>query len=211
MSLTKGTPIAVPASLVDMGAATRSMMANALAGLADEDADLCRRLRHDDERVDDLLKEIFAWVQAEIPRNVDATKAAIDLLSIARVTAVRVRDPLPTSVKKSVQSRRGLGIHPRSMRATCSGPVRSLSLQRVEVDRDQHRVPAVPPLITSLATLLGELLGRQSPSVRPAVLGATGGCESAARLARVDVATRGWPPSGVSLHRAPSRGSGGSG
>lgn len=84
MALTKGQPIAVPPSLVDMASATREMLSNALEAFADEDVPLSRQVRRDDQRVDDLQKEIFAWVQEQIPRDVDSTKAAIDILSIAR-------------------------------------------------------------------------------------------------------------------------------
>ena len=34
--------------------------------------------------VDDLQKEVFAWVHQEIPQHVEATQGAIDILSIAR-------------------------------------------------------------------------------------------------------------------------------
>ncbi len=84
MSLANGRPITVPKSLVDMASATRTMLANALLALANDDAQLSRRIRRDDQRVDDLQKEVFAWVQEEIPRNVEAAKSTIDVLSIAR-------------------------------------------------------------------------------------------------------------------------------
>lgn len=73
-----------PPSLATMATETEHMFVSAMKALADEDADLAQRIRKDDQRVDDLQKEVFAWAQVEIPRHVEATEAAIDVLSIAR-------------------------------------------------------------------------------------------------------------------------------
>ncbi|MCK4873355.1 MAG: phosphate signaling complex protein PhoU [Phycisphaerales bacterium] len=74
----------VPAPLVSMAGATRSMFADAMQALADREAGLARRVRAADQRVDDLQREVFAWAQLEIPRHVEWTAAAIDVLSVAR-------------------------------------------------------------------------------------------------------------------------------
>jgi len=74
----------LPASLVNMAAASRSMFADAMQALADREVTLARRVRDADQRVDDLQKEVFAWAQMEIPRHVEWTAAAIDVLSVAR-------------------------------------------------------------------------------------------------------------------------------
>ena len=60
------------------------MLANALTAFAKNDSALARQVRRDDNRVDDLQKEVFAWVQQTIPSQVSATDAIIDVLSIAR-------------------------------------------------------------------------------------------------------------------------------
>lgn len=73
-----------PPALATMAIETEQMFINAMKALADENADLAQRIRKDDQRVDDLQKEVFAWAQIEIPRHVEATEAAIDVLSIAR-------------------------------------------------------------------------------------------------------------------------------
>jgi phosphate transport system protein len=78
------TPVEFPDALRQMADASRRMLGEALTALADEDPNLCRRIRHEDEQVDALQKEIFTWIQQEIPRHVEATRAAIDVLSIAR-------------------------------------------------------------------------------------------------------------------------------
>lgn len=77
-------PITLPSGMEKMANATRQMLADSLASLTEGDVELARRIRAADKRVDDLLKEIFAWVQTEIPRHVEATKASIDILSVAR-------------------------------------------------------------------------------------------------------------------------------
>jgi phosphate transport system protein len=60
------------------------MLSEALGALADEDAVRAADVRAADTHVDDLQKEVFAWVQREIPRRVEITDAAIDILSAAR-------------------------------------------------------------------------------------------------------------------------------
>lgn len=76
--------IKVPDALLKMIDETREMYSGAMKALADEDPDLARRVRRSDQRVDDLQKEIFAWVKQMISSNVDSSDAAIDLLSVAR-------------------------------------------------------------------------------------------------------------------------------
>ncbi len=84
LHLAEAGPVDLPAGLEKMAIATQQMLADALASLTDGDVELARRIRAADKRVDDLLKEIFAWVQLEIPRHVEATKSSIDILSVAR-------------------------------------------------------------------------------------------------------------------------------
>jgi phosphate transport system protein len=73
-----------PAVVIEMAICSKQMLGDALAALANQDGQLCRRIRRADKRVDDLQKEVFAWVHQEIPQNVDATQGAIDILSMAR-------------------------------------------------------------------------------------------------------------------------------
>jgi phosphate transport system protein len=84
IDLQSQTPIAVPSAVVEMAGSARRMLAEALSAFADEDVALCLRIRRSDRQVDDLQREVFAWIQDEIPRHVEATRAAIDILSIAR-------------------------------------------------------------------------------------------------------------------------------
>jgi len=74
----------LPGPLIDMAHASAAMLSDAIEALADHRVELARRVRASDQRVDDLQKEIFAWAQMEIPRHVDWTAAAIDVLSVAR-------------------------------------------------------------------------------------------------------------------------------
>lgn len=73
-----------PPSLIEMANHTRQIVSDALAALANEDTVQSRRVRRADDRIDDLQKEVFAWANSEIPRNVTATQGAIDVLSITR-------------------------------------------------------------------------------------------------------------------------------
>ena len=84
LDLDENRPIKYPDGLYTMAEASMRMLSDALTALAEEDVELCRRIKRNDQQVDDLQKEIFAWVQKEIPRHVEATPAAIDILSIAR-------------------------------------------------------------------------------------------------------------------------------
>jgi len=82
--LEDGNSIEIPAALSQMARSAHNMLSDALAALSNQDAGLCNHIRRADQQVDDLLKEMFAWAQSEIPQNVAITSAAIDLLSIAR-------------------------------------------------------------------------------------------------------------------------------
>jgi phosphate transport system protein len=77
-------PLAFPSCLHEMADRACEMVSQAVTALADGDAELARRTRLDDQRVDDLLRMLFAWSQEEILRNVEATQATIDMLSIGK-------------------------------------------------------------------------------------------------------------------------------
>ncbi|MBM4113537.1 MAG: phosphate signaling complex protein PhoU [Phycisphaerae bacterium] len=74
----------MPSAMTDLAFATRTMLSDVLAALANEDPALCRQVRRADKRVDDIYKEVLMWGRQEIPRHVDVTGAAIDLLTIAQ-------------------------------------------------------------------------------------------------------------------------------
>lgn len=74
----------MPPAMTDLAFATRTMLSDVLAALANQDAALCRQVRRADKRVDDIYKEVLQWGRQEIPRHVDVTGAAIDLLTIAQ-------------------------------------------------------------------------------------------------------------------------------
>jgi len=76
--------IKVPETLLKMIDETRQMFTSALKSLADDDTELARRVRRSDQRVDDLQKEMFAWVKQEIGNKGGSSDAVIDLLSVAR-------------------------------------------------------------------------------------------------------------------------------
>jgi len=76
--------IEMPPSLRMMADSTCRMLSEALVALSDQSTVIAYRVRSDDQRIDDLLKEIFTWAQREIPHHVENTQAAIDVLSVAR-------------------------------------------------------------------------------------------------------------------------------
>ncbi|MHC5113623.1 MAG: phosphate signaling complex protein PhoU [Planctomycetota bacterium] len=84
ISLSKRDPVALPPPIRDMAERTRAMVGDAIAALADENADLAKRVRRADDRVDDLHREMFAWVQEQLPSHVDSTRALLDILSASR-------------------------------------------------------------------------------------------------------------------------------
>jgi phosphate transport system protein len=100
IDLTDCIPLAYPPSLVEMAQETRKMLGDALTALANEDAELCRRVRLSDDRVDALQKELFNWAHKEIPQHVECTHAVIDILSISRALE-RIAD-LSTNIAEDV-------------------------------------------------------------------------------------------------------------
>lgn len=74
----------IPDPLRQMAEGARGMLHDAMTALSNSDPELCRSIRRADQQVDDLLKEMYAWAQEEIPRYVEHTPATLDMLSVAR-------------------------------------------------------------------------------------------------------------------------------
>lgn len=77
-------PVEVPGALADMADASKTMLADVLAALSDEDPELCREVRRADRRVDDLNKEVVAGARQLIQDDVARTAEGIDLMQIAQ-------------------------------------------------------------------------------------------------------------------------------
>lgn len=77
-------PVEVPGALADMAEASKTMLADVLAALSDEDPELCREVRRADRRVDDLNKEVVAGARQLIQDDVSRTAEGIDLMQIAQ-------------------------------------------------------------------------------------------------------------------------------
>ena len=77
-------PVEVPGALADMAEAAKTMLADVLAALSDEDPELCREVRRADRRVDDLNKEVVAGARQLIQDDVSRTPEGIDLMQIAQ-------------------------------------------------------------------------------------------------------------------------------
>ena len=74
----------LPSSVREMALRAGEMVSGAIRALADEDVKLAARIRKEDDRVDDLQREAFAWAHDQIPADVDSADAAIYILTIAR-------------------------------------------------------------------------------------------------------------------------------
>ena len=79
-----GRPVEGPGALPDMAEAAKTMLADVLAALSDEDPELCREVRRADRRVDDLNKEVVAGARQLIQDDVSRTPEGIDLMQIAQ-------------------------------------------------------------------------------------------------------------------------------
>ncbi len=76
--------VSLPAVLTDLAFASRTMLGDVLAALANEDQSLCQQVRRADRRVNDLQKSVLIWSREEIPRHLEATEAAIEVLTISQ-------------------------------------------------------------------------------------------------------------------------------
>lgn len=76
--------IELPDGLFTMAESAKQMFSDSLVALADGDGAMARRICKSDDRVDDLQKELFVWVQKEIPKHIDQTEALLDVISVAR-------------------------------------------------------------------------------------------------------------------------------
>ncbi|MFM8784644.1 MAG: phosphate signaling complex protein PhoU [Phycisphaerales bacterium] len=77
-------PVEVPGALADMAEAAKTMLADVLAALSDEDPELCREVRRADRRVDDLNKEVVAGARQLIQDDVSRTPEGHDHMQIAQ-------------------------------------------------------------------------------------------------------------------------------
>lgn len=87
-----------PQLLIELGLATRTMLSDVLTAYADSDPVLCRRLRHADDRVDDLQKAVLVDLRDRFRGPEDELDFAIHWMTIAQRleriadTAVAVAD-----------------------------------------------------------------------------------------------------------------------
>lgn len=77
-------PVELPEPLTDLALAARTMLADVLAALASEDPALGRQVRRSDDRVNDLQRAVLVWCREEIPKNLEATESAIELMTMAQ-------------------------------------------------------------------------------------------------------------------------------
>lgn len=89
-----------PAALGLMVDHALQMLSDALRALADQDADLARRVRASDQIVDDLQGRIYKWATTEIPTHTEWTSGAINILSVTRAVE-RIAD-LSTNIGEDV-------------------------------------------------------------------------------------------------------------
>lgn len=101
-------PIALPDSMVEMAAAVRKMLSDALKSLASEDEELARQVRRDDAFVDARHKQFYDWAVGQLQNMPDGARAMVDLLFIARAME-RIGD-LSTNIAEAVIFAAGGGV-----------------------------------------------------------------------------------------------------
>jgi phosphate transport system protein len=82
--LARVEPILVQADFRTMAELTQAMVKSALDALVNRDATLARKVRHDDEHVDRMRKEIHERVRAEIRERPERTEHLLKLYSAAK-------------------------------------------------------------------------------------------------------------------------------
>jgi phosphate transport system protein len=93
-------PVSFPPMISLMANATEKMLADALRSLADRDAELAKRVRRDDQYVDERNREVFTWAIDEVATHGDQARSIIDIVSAAR-SIERIAD-LSTNIAEDV-------------------------------------------------------------------------------------------------------------
>jgi phosphate transport system protein len=106
--ISSASPVALPESMVQMAAAVRKMLSDALRALASQDEELARQVRRDDAFVDARHKEFYDWAVGQLQRAPDGARAMVDLLFIARAME-RIGD-LSTNIAEAVIFAAGGGV-----------------------------------------------------------------------------------------------------
>ena len=83
--LCDGPAVQLPDVLSEMGRRCLSMLQEVVNALADERIEVLEQMHREDRFVDGMETEVFWWVQGTAPESPDTTKAAVDILSIARL------------------------------------------------------------------------------------------------------------------------------
>ncbi len=76
--------VTVPNAIVDMCYATRDIYRDALATLAESDAEKARAVRINDDEVDDLNKAVLRWAREDVPLDPQLVRPAIEVLAISQ-------------------------------------------------------------------------------------------------------------------------------
>ncbi len=73
-----------PPSLLQMVNAAATMLRDVLVAFSNEDIKLCLEIRHADNYVDELNREVVAWARDWIAQDVEKTAAALELLAVSQ-------------------------------------------------------------------------------------------------------------------------------
>ncbi len=73
-----------PTELVDIAFAARTMLADVLVALGNEDATLGRHVRDNDRRVDDINKAVLLWAREQLPEHPEWVEADLEVMAIAQ-------------------------------------------------------------------------------------------------------------------------------
>jgi phosphate transport system protein len=74
----------LPVILGEMADSVRVLLGDTIRALADNDANLARQIRREDQRIDDFEDRVREWGQAELLERPSIAAAAFDLMIIAR-------------------------------------------------------------------------------------------------------------------------------
>ena len=74
----------VPAPLSDMAAQARDMLTKSLNALIDRDVNACRRIIHQDQKVNALYGEIYDWLKEGLDQQLPEAKARLNIYLAAK-------------------------------------------------------------------------------------------------------------------------------
>jgi len=76
--------VSIPENSIEMGRRARTMLAEVLSALSDQDPQRCRDLSGPEDEVDRLQKRVLEWVRAQVAADPEQAPAIIDVLTLSQ-------------------------------------------------------------------------------------------------------------------------------